>query len=306
VELSYVGSAGDSLIRHVDINRPQPADVVQLGGENVARPFLGYGAITMRETTARSRYHGLLFNFRHDAGRAGLLNVSYTLSRANTDSTNDRDAQDIPQNTQDRDAEYGPARTDRTHIFNVNYVYELPFFRDAQNALLKAVLGGWQVSGITAYQSGRPFTIWTGVDTNGDGTTGSDRPNMNGGCGVSWDADHRNFTNNGCYVVPLGSNNLPLANSLGDGNAPRNNERFNGYWTTDLSLLKRFYVFGERQLIIRADAFNAFNQDNYGASTTIATAMTNLSSTSFGQNPGGTAANGWGRRIITLSAKFSF
>jgi len=48
-------------------------------------------------------------------------------------------------------------------------------------------------------------------------------------------------------------------------------------------------------LILRADAFNVFNQDNYGLPTS------NMSSASFGQN----GAN-WGRRIVTLSGKFSW
>jgi len=60
-----------------------------------------------------------------------------------------------------------------------------------------------------------------------------------------------------------------------------------------VSLLKRFHVFGDRQLVFRADAFNAFNQDNYGLPTAI------ISSASFGQN-----GNSWGRRVVTLSAKF--
>ena len=64
-EVSYVGSRGDNLIRPTDINYPQPADVVALqntvaGAVNPARPYQSYGAITFRETTARSRYHGLL------------------------------------------------------------------------------------------------------------------------------------------------------------------------------------------------------------------------------------------------------
>ena len=137
--------------------------------------------------------------------------------------------------------------------------------------------------------------IWIGVDSNGDGTTGSDRPNISGGCGVSWDDDHRGFTNDACYTAPLGTNNLPLQNGLGNGSAPRNGERGAGYWNTDMSLLKRFYVFGDRQLHIRADAFNIFNQDNYGIP------VSNMNSVSFGQN-----TNNWGRRIVTLSAKFSF
>ena len=79
------------------------------------------------------------------------------------------------------------------------------------------------------------------------------------------------------------------------GSAPRNSERAAGYWTTDLSLMKRFYVFGDRQLQIRADAFNVFNQDDYGLPTI------SMSSATFGQN----SAN-WGQRTFTLGAKFVF
>ncbi len=85
--------------------------------------------------------------------------------------------------------------------------------------MLGQVLGGWQVSGVTQGQSGRPFTIFTGVDSNGDGAT-PDRPDRNGSCGVTWDGEHRGFVNAGCYTTPLGTNNLPLANALGDGSAP--------------------------------------------------------------------------------------
>ena len=178
------------------------------------------------------------------------------------------------------------------HRFVVSYLWEIP---GPKSGVLKQILGGWQFSGITAFQSGRPFTIRTGVDSNGDGTTGSDRPNINGSCGVTWDDEHKTFTNNGCYTVPLGTNNLPLANTLGNGSAPpQHRARRASFWNTDLSLLKRFYMSGDSQLILRADAFNAFNQDTYGLP------VTNLmSSTSFGQN-----SNNWGRRIVTLSAKF--
>ena len=131
IDVSYVGSAGDDLIQPVDINQPQPADVVRTGVLNAARPFIGYGTVTMRQTTAKSRYNGLLVGFRHDQGRAGLLSIAYTLSRTKTDATNDRDAIDLPQNPLDLAAEYAIARTDRTHVFTANYVYELPFFRDS-------------------------------------------------------------------------------------------------------------------------------------------------------------------------------
>jgi hypothetical protein len=331
VELGYTGSKSGHGINQVHANpstltAEQIAQVVATGNSNsipgiqARRIYPQYGARTLipayvgpadNDVEARSTYHGGYIQVSKRFSHGLQFNASYTRSRfeSNNDASLGENGTDgssqRPQSFFDYAAEWSVSQFDIPNRFVAGYTWEIP---GPKQGFLKHVLGGWQLSGITAYQSGRPFTIWTGVDTNGDGTTGSDRPNRNGSCGVSWDDEHRNFTNDGCYVVPLGSNNLPLANSLGNGNAPRNNERFNGFWNTDLSLLKRFYILGNRQLIIRADAFNAFNQDNYGSSTNISTAMTNMSSTSFGQNPGGVSTNalGWGRRIITLSAKFSF
>ena len=85
------------------------------------------------------------------------MTLNYTLSRNQTDATNDRDAIDIPQNPPNPDADYADARTDRRHIFNGSFTYELPFFRDA-GGCRKAVLGGWQVAGIVNISSGQPVS----------------------------------------------------------------------------------------------------------------------------------------------------
>ena len=123
----------------------------------------------------------------------------------------------------------------------------------------------------------------------------SDRPNINTSGSFVWDSDHKTFTNNGYYTVPLGSNNLPLQNSLGNGNAPRNSERGTAFWNTDMSLMKRFDLPGTVVFTVRVDAFNLLNQDNYGAP------VSSMSSTSFGLN-----TNNFGRRIIQLGGKFTF
>jgi hypothetical protein len=52
-----------------------------------------------------------------------------------------------------------------------NYLYELPLFRNAEG-LKKTVLGGWQISGNTQWQTGTPFTVQTGDDFAGTGTGG--------------------------------------------------------------------------------------------------------------------------------------
>ncbi len=69
IDVGYIGSRGDHLLRFVDINQPQAAN--QGGPANLVRPFPGYRDILMRETTAKSRYHGFVTSFRHEAGRAG-------------------------------------------------------------------------------------------------------------------------------------------------------------------------------------------------------------------------------------------
>ena len=50
---------------------------------------------------------------------------------------------------------------DQRHLFNLGYVYDLPFFKNP--GLTNKILGGWQWSGITTIQSGTPFSVANGV-----------------------------------------------------------------------------------------------------------------------------------------------
>jgi hypothetical protein len=52
----------------------------------------------------------------------------------------------------------------RAHVFNLNYIYELPFLRHHSNALVRNTLAGWELSGVTFYQSGAPNTVTVPVD----------------------------------------------------------------------------------------------------------------------------------------------
>lgn len=247
------------------------------------------------DTEARSEYNGVFLSVNKRLSRGLQFNANYTYSR--TESNNDASlgeggtgqSSQRPQDYFDYAAEWSVSQFDRPHRVSLNYIWEVP---GPKSGILKHVLGGWQISGVTAKQSGQPFTIVTGVDSNGDGNTGSDRPNINPSGTFVWDEDHRTFKNNGYYTAPLGTNNLPLSNSLGNGNAGRNSERGPGFANTDLSVLKRFWM-GQRQLVLRGDLFNAFNQDNYGVP------VNTMTSPSFGTN-----TNNWGRRTASISAKF--
>jgi hypothetical protein len=250
IDVSYVGSRGDNLLWLIDYNQAQPLDVIaNAGAINLARPYFGYGAVNIVNPVAKSRYWGLLTSFRHDAGRAGTLSLAYTFSRNRTNATNDRDAIDVPQNPLDLDAEYADARSDRRHIFNANYVYELPFFRNSDNQILKATLGGWQVSGITTLQSGAPVPRIL-IGTNG-GRRGN-RPNVVG--------DPQAGTLDFPMWFDPSAFGIPADGTYGD--SPRAPLRLPGRNQTDLALSKNFYGWGKR-LQFRADMINAFNHTQF-------------------------------------------
>jgi len=254
IDVSYVGSRGDNLLRPIDVNFPNPADVVAVGAAavNTVRPYFGYGGITIIDTTAKSRYWGFLSSFRHDAGRAGTLSLAYTWSQNQTDATNDRDAVDVPQDPRNLAAEYADARSDRRHIFNANYVYELPFYRDSDNEFLKAALGGWQVSGITTFQSGAPVPrILTAGTTN---FTRGNRANVIGDA----KAGEMDFP----YWFDPAAYGVPAQGTYGD--SPRAPIRLPGRNQTDLALSKNFYPWSKR-VQFRVDAINAFNHTQFSS-----------------------------------------
>lgn len=249
IDVGYVGSRGDNQIQPVDINLPQPQDVISQGGINVARTYDGYGTINMRQTTAYSRYHGLLMSFRHEAGREGSVTLNYTLSRNQTTATNDRDLIDMPQNPLDLDAEYADARSDRRHVFSGTFVYELPFFRDSEQQLAKAVLGGWQIAGIVNVTSGPPVPR---ILTNTDGFRRGNQANQVGDPGAG-NQDFPYWFNPAAFAPP----------ALGQyGTAGRAPFRLPGRHQWDLTLSKNWYP-GSLRFQFRADLINAFNQTQW-------------------------------------------
>jgi len=277
IDVSYVGSHGDHLIRPIDINYPQPADVLRLGSVNLARPYLGYGSITLRETTARSNYWGILTSFRHNAGSAGSVTLNYTLSRNRTDASNDRDSIDLPQNPLDLAAEYADARTDRRHIFTANYVYPLPFFRGSPDGWVKNVLGGWEIAGITTINSGQPVPRISEL-TNGFLRGG--RPNLVGDPGAG-DQSGLFWFNPNAYA--------PAADGT-FGNSGRAEFRQPGRNQTDLSVSKNFTFAGTQRFPFRADMINAFNHTQWaadptagGLDNTCTKSLTTCNTSTFGQ-----------------------
>jgi hypothetical protein len=260
-------------------------------------------------TTAQATYNAGFVSLNKRFSRGLQFGLSYT--RGKLMSNNDESlgvgaitnfSPQVPQDYLNVAPEKSLSAFDRKHRFVGHFDYEVPLPPGEmfQRGVLKQIFGGLLFSGIVTRQSGQPFTILTGVDSNGNGA-GGDRPNVNPDAPIIPDpvtGNLRTFTAPGRFIVPRGANGLPLANSLGNGNLGRNTLRGPGFYNTDLSVQKKFYIGrGEDpdQLILRADFLNAFNQDNYGIP------VNSLNSVDFGRN-----LNNFGNRSITLGLKYKF
>jgi Carboxypeptidase regulatory-like domain/TonB-dependent Receptor Plug Domain len=275
VEVTYVGSRGDHLIRPTDINYPQPSDVVALqeavtDAVNPARPFRSYGAITFRETTGKARYHGLLTGLHLENGRSGSLTANYTLSRNQTDASNDRDGVDIPQNPRDPGANYADARTDRRHIFAASYVYELPLVA-GQAAVLNAVITGWQVAGIVNIASGQPVPRITVLSNNFRRGGLADR--------VGDSHQGERFVNGVPYWFNPDAFAPPADGTF--GNSGRSPFRQPGRHQWDLAVSKNVLMRDGVRIQLRADFINAFNQTQW-LSDPVATGLDNTCTQAIG------------------------
>jgi len=232
---------------------------------NQIRPFRGYGPVRLLQTRFNSNYHSLQVSAQRRFSRSSQINLAYTWSKNLTDSQNESST--APQNPYQLHDEYGRANLDRRHVLSINYIYELPFYENQAN-LTGKLLGGWQISGITYYFTGLPFTATTAnIDAPGLGLLGASpsgfRPDVicdpNSGAAKTF----AQFFNTACFAnVPAGVNRV--------GNESRG--VITGPSTTrfDATLAKSFRFDETKSVQLRWEVFNVFNHTNF---TTVALAL---------------------------------
>jgi outer membrane receptor protein involved in Fe transport len=182
--------------------------------------------------------------------------------------------------------EKGDALFDVRHRFVISFGYELPRLAD-RGALVRNVLGGWELNGIFQAQTGFPLSVNEGANLDIRYLTARPDVTCDPNDGPKTTAQ---WFDTSCFV------RRSLAET-GErpGNAGRNTVRGPGFNRTDLSLFKNFVVRRDQALQLRVEAFNLFNQVRFGQpGGTIGTAT-------FGQIT--QADDG---RIIQLGIKYIF
>jgi hypothetical protein len=177
--------------------------------------------------------------------------------------------------------------------FVASYTYLLPETRRF-GVFGREALDEWHITGITAFNSGAPFTVTSGVDTNLDGTN-NDRADILGNPYFSNSRSRQQkiqeFINPAAFAVPNGPYGNEQQRSLvGPGNI-----------NTDLALFKEFALHENLRLLFRAEAFNAFGNVNLNNPKTGLT-MLNAGLTTGASQISGAAAP----RIWQFAAKLRF
>ena len=278
-DIAYVGSIANHLPRQVNLNAvpygarflPENQDPTlpasTLPGQNAydanfLRPYQGYGNINLRLYDANSNYHGMQTQVDRRFANGLFLNANYTFSKAL--DTQDLNTDFSRPDQHDRQANYGPAAFDRRHIFNFNWVYQLPK-NEGVNAFVSGLINNWQVSGGYRLESGLPYGLtWSvnGISTQtniaGSNTENANRPIISGDPGSGYDvSDPYQQVALGIYSQsPVGSLGLESGRNYLN-RAPINN--------VDLSVEKGFGLGGGRRLAFRVDAFNVFNHTQFDA-----------------------------------------
>ncbi|MGH9397356.1 MAG: hypothetical protein ACRD18_10975, partial [Terriglobia bacterium] len=251
------------------------------------RPFTGFGNITLLESQANSDYNALQVYLRKTVGHLNF-SLAYTYSHSLDDSSDRYDGTFV--NSYNLRRNYASSSFDETHILNASYVYDFPFFQRSSSRLLRDAIGGWEISGITAFQTGTPFSVTNG----GLGGLAGDSAGVGNGVGTGSFPDvcgnihaappQANVPgiigpllyNPGAFCAPRG---------LTFGNAGRNILRNPHLLNWDMGLFKDIPIRGEKMhLQFRAEVFNAFNTTNLYVSSALGTGQSASTSCYGGPN----------------------
>ena len=287
-EANFVGNLGRNLTRNPDINA-----IPFGGGTNASlRPYKGFAAINQRKSDSNSYYYAGQF---YIAKRKGdfIGTGSYTWSKVLTDASNFNDNPEDPFN---RQFNYGPATFDRRHVFVATYTYAPSLFRKS-SGWMRTLLDGFELSGITRFQTGRPLTI-----TANALTTGSRRADIISGVPLYLKEDRQ-------WLNPAAFARAPDARR---GTSGVGNVYGPHFVVWDFSARKKIRFNESRNMTLQLDLFNAFNRANF---STIGTNASNFVTQTGPGADGSTAridgafglltASGPGRSI-QLGAKFVF
>ena len=283
--IGYVGNIAQHLPESIDnINQPSPFNplipsaVPGYGQKQLATQLGNAGSISYIQSEGISNYNSLQTSFQRRFTHGLAFDANYTWAKGLSDASSFSQQGDQgwahADPTRIRQIDYGKTDTDIQNRFALSLNYELQYGKEF-SGIKKAVFAGWETNIITAWQSGKVFSIvetGSGADNPIDcdsnnvckprgfnnratpqNAGGADRPSQIGDARLA----HKSlseFFNTAVFVPqPLGT----------IGNVQRNSLFGPDFRHVDLSLFKNFPVTQRVNVQFRVESFNISNTPNF-------------------------------------------
>ena len=273
------------------------------------------GAFNVLDSRDISTYHAFEAQIRRQFSGGLSFQASYTLAKSldsrSFDPTFSRvsrgaaqSASSTPFDLRNRNLNYAPSDFDRTHVFQANWVWELPFGQGHRwgrswNGVVERLLGGWEIAGIVTLETGRPFTVYSPANTVSQVVRS---PANCSGCSPHMGQIHFDpAKGTNVYFTPeqIALFSTPAVGQL--GNVGRNSFRLGGFRGLDMTIGKITRITERQKLETRLEIQNLTNSVMYDLSES-----STFNSSVFGRlNPTNIALTSNPRRM-QIAVKYLF
>jgi hypothetical protein len=288
---AYIGNSGYHLNSNQYGRRQINAAIYAPGASTVAntqarRPYKNFSVVSVIPSDFNSNYESLQLSVEKRFSHGLQFLANYSWSKMIDDFAPPNSGNNAnPYNAR---LDRGISNDDVPRIFHFSAVWEVP--PPHVRGFARRALGGWQLSSITTWQSGFPFSLRSGVDNSFTGInndyadyTGTASPWLHG---LSHAQEVQRFFNTSVFAV----------NAIGTfGNAGKNILRGPSFFNTDLGLIKTTTITEKTRVQFRAEFFDLFNNVHFGQPGSV-----------VGQPSFGKITSAGDPRILQLTLKFLF
>jgi len=238
-----------------------------------------------------SHYNALQMTLEKRMSHGFSLVANYTRSKTTDNQSTDVQLSLTNPDPFDPNFNNGLANEDVPNAFFLSGVGELPTLKSAPR-WVRAIEGGWGLSGILTWANGQPFTVTSGQDNSRSGVN-LDRADLAPGVSPfltapsSRSQELSEYFNTSAFTV----------NALGTfGDSPRNVLRNPNYLNVDASLQRMFPLTKRVHLKFRVEEFNATNHVHFSQPGANASAPTTFGKITSAGDP----------RILQLVGRLEF
>jgi hypothetical protein len=313
LEFGYVGNQTRSIASSDKNINPVPVGAMLASNNGGANPnnlnaanfrqYGIYGDLNVATNNGWANYNAFQMTWVRSKGRYNI-NMNYTFGKA-MGLVNFNDQFNLNN-------DYGVLASNRTQIFNIAYSIELG--NPTHDRILGGLINGWQLSGITQFESGQnlagagPSGENFGMNVGGTTVAGTSFTVSNTSllgtpdlalnpietCNPTANLGPHQYINYSCFAVPtqVGQNGPNVIRPI-YGPA---------FFNSDLGIFKNFQMGESKKLQFRANAYNFLNHPLYSFNgNNLSLGFGTAATPNFGY-----AYEKQGNRVVQLAVKFMF